>query len=422
MRLFLHRDSRHNEGCAPLAFPETRRVISDLSPTEPAVHHSFRHPLGYPVTVGEFWTACQRQMQSLHYAVSYRASFKPELPEYFIRRYCSRGDEVVFDPFSGRGTTVLQANLMGFTGFANDANPLSERIARPKTDPPSLKELEARLAEIDMEAPADLSEYPDFSMFYHVRTFAELLALKRHLAEHCTPTDRFIETIALSRLHGHSPGFFSVYSFPQISVPRDRQRRINEERGQTPDYRPVLPLILRKAKAVLKDLSPEERDGLRRVSRGNRFVNHDARNVESLPPESVDLVVTSPPFLNKADYLLDNWLEFWFLGLDMEAIRPRIVQTPDLDTWSAFMGDVIRELYRLLKPGGRAVIEVGEVVYKRETVNLDEVIAALGMKRGFQVEEVLIHQQQFTKLANCFNVDNNAKGTNTHRMVVLSKR
>src|SRR5438876_8413045 len=91
---------------------------------------------GYQQVSGEFWTAQQRQMHSLHYAVSYRASFKPELPDYFIRRYCSDPErDIVFDPFSGRGTTVTQANLLGFRGYANDVNPLSERIAAPKTRP-----------------------------------------------------------------------------------------------------------------------------------------------------------------------------------------------------------------------------------------------------------------------------------------------
>ena len=64
-----------------------------------------------------------------------------------------------------------------------------------------------------------------------------------------------------------------------------------------------------------------------------------------------------------------------------------------------------------------------------ETVNLDEVIVALALELdrshpefALVPEEILINQQEFTKLANCFGVDNNAKGTNTNRMVVLRKR
>src|ERR1051326_7499487 len=104
---------------------------------------------GHRRLTGEFWAAQQRQMPSLHYAVSYRASFKPELPDYVMRRDCAdRERDVFFDPFSGRGTTITQANLLGFRGFANDVNPLSERIAAPKTRPVSIAEIAARLEQI----------------------------------------------------------------------------------------------------------------------------------------------------------------------------------------------------------------------------------------------------------------------------------
>src|SRR5450759_4331088 len=72
---------------------------------------------------GEFWTSGQRQASSLH-EVSYRACFKPQLPRYFIRRFTSERD-VVYDPFSGRGTTAVEAGLMGRGIIANDVNPLS---------------------------------------------------------------------------------------------------------------------------------------------------------------------------------------------------------------------------------------------------------------------------------------------------------
>jgi hypothetical protein len=378
---------------------------------------------GYQRITGEFWTAQQRQMHSLHYAVSYRASFKPELPDYFIRRCCSDpAVDIVFDPFSGRGTTVTQANLLGFRGFANDVNPLSERIAAPKTRPVPVGQIAERLERLDLDGPADLGDFARFAMFYHERTYQELLNLRAYLREHRDDVDRFIELIALSRLHGHSSGFFSVYSFPQISVPGAAQARINRERAQAPEYRPLKPRILRKAKAVLKDLSEKELCRVREAGRGNRFTTRDARDIPELPDESAALLVTSPPFLNKADYLQDNWLEFWFLGIDPEPLQDRVVQTPKLEEWSRFVGKALEEAYRIVRRGGTAVIEVGEVAHRGRRVDLDEVVAELGKAAGFRVQEVLINRQHFTKLANCFNVTNNEKGTNTNRLVVLRKR
>ena len=64
--------------------------------------------------VNEYWTASQRQSHNLH-EISYRACFKPQLPEFFIKRLTRAGD-TVYDPFAGRGTTPLQAALMAMSG------------------------------------------------------------------------------------------------------------------------------------------------------------------------------------------------------------------------------------------------------------------------------------------------------------------
>src|SRR5450755_3388063 len=77
-----------------------------------------------------FWTSAQRRGHSLH-EISYRACFKPQLPEFFIARLTAPG-ETVYDPFSGRGTTALQAALMGRRAAANDVNPLSAMLVRPR--------------------------------------------------------------------------------------------------------------------------------------------------------------------------------------------------------------------------------------------------------------------------------------------------
>jgi hypothetical protein len=380
----------------------------------------------YPKKIGEFWTSMQRQMHSLHYVVSYRASFKPELPDYFIRRFTTEGD-IVFDPFNGRGTTMLQANLLGRTAWGNDINPLSEILSYPKTNPVSYAEIEKRLEEIDLTMPVDFNKHPDLSMFYHPETFREIVNLKNYLQEHTTDADRFIQLIAISRLHGHSNGFFSVYSFPQISVPPENQIKINQKRNQAPDYRPVKPRILKKAAQALKSGKIQH---IRNFSRDNIFNTQDSRDMSNLPSEKVQLIVTSPPFLDKADYILDNWLEFWFSGIDGEQLRGKIVQTANIREWKKFMKDSMREMYRILKPGGICVIEVGEVrvTGKKNLLNLDEVIVEISEELSsenrnmkFNVKEVMIQVQQFTKLANCFNVTNNLKGTNTQRLVVLQK-
>lgn len=380
-------------------------------------------PLGpVPKYCNEFWTAKQRQMHSLHYANSYRASFKPELPEFFISKYTRPGD-TVGDPFGGRGTTILQAALMNRRGCSNDVNPLSERLAFPKLNPVSIDEISEKLEKIDLNQAVDLSKEEDMSMFYHFDTYREIINLRNYLRTNRDNVDRFIEMTALSRLHGHSNGFFSAYSFPQISIPKVNQAKINLTRGIEPDYREIKSRILKKAKTTLKSGGLND---LQRLARSHKLTTGDSRELKGWESESVNLVVTSPPFLNQVDYVQDTWIENWFCDIPREEVEGRIVQTPDLEKWTDFISATLSELHRVLVKGGLVAMEVGEVRYQGVILNLDEILVNLTCSKAynmhqFRVREVYVQSQQFTKLANCFKVENNKLGTNTNRIVLMEK-
>jgi site-specific DNA-methyltransferase (adenine-specific) len=79
---------------------------------------------------------------------SYMAMFPPNLPHYFIEK-CSQPGDVVLDPFCGRGTTPLEACLMGRAGIGNDLNDLAYTLTRAKVNVPPASELYARLAELE---------------------------------------------------------------------------------------------------------------------------------------------------------------------------------------------------------------------------------------------------------------------------------
>ena len=96
-------------------------------------------PLRVPTYVNEFWTAKQRAAHSLH-EISYRACFKPALPRFFIERLTEPGD-IVYDPFMGRGTTLLEAALLGRVPAGCDVNPLSAVLVRPRLNPPRLADI-----------------------------------------------------------------------------------------------------------------------------------------------------------------------------------------------------------------------------------------------------------------------------------------
>lgn len=374
-----------------------------------------------PVYTNAFWTARQRQAHSLH-EVSYRACFKPQLPAFFIDRLTSTG-ETVYDPFSGRGTTVIEAALRGRHVIANDVNPLSAMLSRPRLRVPELSEIDARLQTIRV----DRSLRPDFplSMFYHRSTLAELLSLRRYLlrkerAGTMDDVDRWIRMVATNRLTGHSLGFFSVYTLPpNQALSAASQRKINRQLRQRPEYRDVKAIILKKSRQLIKDATADERKQLRSISRTARFNTGDARRTNRIPGGSVSLTVTSPPFLDVVQYARDNWLRCWFNGIDAEQVAAGITMSHTVEDWSDVMRGVFTELFRITKRNGVVAFEVGEV--RNGKVRLEEHVVRLGTEAGFRCEAIMINQQQFTKTANIWGVANNTKGTNSNRIVLFTK-
>jgi hypothetical protein len=372
-----------------------------------------------PVFLNEFWTAKQRAAHSLH-EVSYRACFKPQLPRFFLERLTRSGDRV-YDPFMGRGTTLIEAALHGRVPVGCDLNPLSQVLVRPRLEPPALDAVAKRLGELDLTRAAEAPE--DLLVFYHPETLREIAALRAHLLEReragaLDTVDRWIRMVAVNRLTGHSAGFFSVYTLPPNQATSVKaQRRINEKRHQTPPRREVAKLILKKSRQLLKELTAGERERLARVSPGAQLITASADATPQIADGSVQLVVTSPPFLDTVDYQQDNWLRAWFCGVDAAALD--LWQFRRLDRWQEAMTRTLRELRRVLAPGGHVAFEVGEV--RKGSLELEQQVLAAGRAAGLAPVLVLINSQEFTKTANCWGVKNLELGTNTNRVVVFSK-
>jgi hypothetical protein len=328
---------------------------------------------------------------------------------------------VVYDPFMGRGTTLLEAALMERVPFGCDANPLSPLLIAPRLSPPSSEAVTRRLRTIDFKTH---DEYPkELLAFYHKETLRELCALKRFLKRRAhrgllDDADRWIQMVALNRLTGHSPGFFSVYTLPpNQAVTVVAQRKINARRKQLPPRRSVPELIVRKTRSLLKTVDPPLLQKLETARAKALLLTGSAEHTLAIPSCSVALVVTSPPFLDVVNYKGDNWLRCWFAGIDPSVVD--LTTSGRLARWQTTMTAVFRELERVLMPSGLVAFEVGEVSGGK--LRLEEAVVPCALAAGLEPLLILINDQKFTKTANCWGVHNGRKGTNTNRVVLLKK-
>ena len=407
----------------PVSLPEELLAFQEFGTTTRKLLTSFTAAKGQrrevDTFVNEFWTAKQCAANSLQ-EISYRACFKPQLPRFFIERLTQPG-EVVHDPFMGRGTTPLEAALLGRVPYGSDINPLSEVLVRPRLNPPAINQVAERLRQLNF---SDHDEFPeDLLVFYHPDTLKEICALKKYLLARRTAgaldaVDDWLCLLALNRLTGHSPGFFSVYTMPpNQAVSVKSQQKINERRKQVPPRRHVPQIILKKTGSLLTDCDAAVRRTLADVAPRALLLTRPAASAPEIPSASVSLVVTSPPFLDIVQYATDNWLRCWFIGIDAKDVQLTVPR--DLDKWETAMTAVFHELARVLKRGGHIAFEVGEV--SKGKVRLEDVVLPCGVAAGLEPLLVMINDQEFTKTANCWGVDNNTKGTNTNRIVLFRK-
>jgi len=222
----------------------------------------------------------------------------------------------------------------------------------------------------------------------------------------------WIRMVAINRLTGHSPGFFSVYTLPpNQAVSIDAQLKINAKRDQFPPPRDIVKLIAKKSQSLLADgTMPGHPMGLLTTAPGSAS--------PGIQSGSAALVVTSPPFLDIVQYADDNWLRCWFAGIDAYHVDIGIHRTEA--AWTSMVCDVLREQARIVRPGGHVAFEVGEV--RKGKVWLERLVWQAAEGLPFDRLAVMVNQQEFTKTANCWGVHNNAGGTNTNRIVVLKRQ
>jgi site-specific DNA-methyltransferase (adenine-specific) len=349
------------------------------------------------------WKEQQRLWgHSFHPMCSYLASFPAGLAHAFIARYTRPGD-VVLDPFSGRGTTPLQACAEGRVGAGNDLNPFAHVLTAAKVDPPSKAEVKTRVAALRLAWSAVSPEWLEIAqaaidnpgsagvlapvpgsrivggaeltrpgapipaevgLAFHPRTLAQVLYLRAGL-DADDRTDRFILATLTGILHGKSGSYLSAVMPNTFSMaPRYVRDFVARTDFHSPE-RDAFALLDGKLRRLYRQPVPATRGiallGDARDS-GVRFA--EALHTRGLP-ERARLVVTSPPYLRVVKYGYYNWLRLWLLGYDAAAIDDLLDDAHHRDAYLVFMREVLRGLRSALADDAVVALVIGDVELDR---------------------------------------------------------
>lgn len=294
-------------------------------------------------------------------------------PESFVETWVERvtkPNQLILDPFCGRGTTPFQALLMGRRAIASDINPVAYCITRAKTNAPSLSTVRRRLTVLESRYDARRWEPPRRRMsefFHHAfsrKTLRQLLYLRHALQWEHSDTDCMIAALVLGALHGESERSNSYLSnqMPRtISTKPAYSVRYWKSRNLIAPERDVFELLRDRAAFRYKSAPPQERGAVLRT---------DMRELPRLLKDytgRVKCVITSPPYLDVTNFEEDQWLRLWFLG-SLPKPTYRIISKDDRHERAERYWDMIADLWRVL---GQLLSTVAHVVIRIGGKNFD---------------------------------------------------
>lgn len=327
------------------------------------------------------------------------AKFIPQIPRKLIQNYC-KPEGVVFDPFCGSGTTLVEAKLLGHPSVGVDINYLFILISKVKTTPIRLDVLD-KISNLKNDIFTDINllygqkhllhkhhkptyKIPDFynrDHWFPKHVQKELAIIKKHINKISDKDLKDLCSVCLSSI--------IVRVSYQDSDTRYARKERNIERRQS-------------CKAFIEKLTDMEIRIIDFASKTTKssveLFCHDSRHLEFLQDESFDIVITSPPYLNAYDYHKYHRQRLHWLGIDPTPIRKAEIGGHDRyskrgakpSPYFENMSKCINEMYRLLKPNSFCCIVIGDAIVNKKPVPTHKNIAELGIEAGFNLENIII--------------------------------
>jgi DNA modification methylase len=364
---------------------------------------------------GQEWNfhdvSTKEHLHSLH---PYPAKFIPQIPRKAIQEWSLPG-ELVYDPFSGCGTTLLEASLLNRPSIGTDNNAVAVLASKAKLArylQKDLNELKKFLDNFEQmiltsSAREDLiPDNPNFKYWFDEKVSSQLAILKGLILN----TEEPITTMLMSI-------FSSIIVKVSYQDSDTRYSRIE----RTVDSSEVNKAFRSKLKEVI--------DKLPEIMINNRapatVYQADSRKINFIHDETVSLIVTSPPYLNAYDYHKYHRQRLHWINGDVGMARDLEIGKHDdftrpnatPDRYFVDMNSCFVEWQRVLKKGGKCIIIIGDAIVTKQPVYVADTFIELMKKLNLKLTKHWIRELQSTKRA--FNVKNSRM---SHEHVLLFEK
>jgi DNA modification methylase len=355
---------------------------------------------------------------SLH---PYPAKFPPQLPKKILKEYGTKG-QTVLDPFCGSGTTLVEARIFGANAMGVDVNGLSVLLSQVKATPlfeEQFSAIKKFIADIENtvfqwkfsgrpKLPIKKIEGQDH--WFQKNVSEEITFLLNKISEQADQAIQNFLKIVLSSI------------IVRVSNQDSDTRFAAIEKNISDIY--TLEAFCKKASEY--NLRMQDFSKLININTSLTVHNADSRDLKFIADNSIDIIITSPPYANTYDYYLYHKFRKRWLDLDVQFAQYNEIGSrreysslkEKKEKWNTDLIKCFSEMQRVLKPNHFAFIVIGDSVIKKELIKIEKEISDFAPTIGFAVKNIL--SSDLSKHSRIFNPSYAQKGKKEH-LIILQK-
>jgi DNA modification methylase len=286
-----------------------------------------------------------------HWIYPYKGKFHPQMVRALLNIIGLNEGDTVLDPFIGSGTTAVEAQLLGINCVGIDISPLCVLQSKVKTE--------------------------------SIEVLPEILKWKEKILSKLSinlfnPEDKALEK-AIENIPNEKVRNF--YLMAKLVAVSDNARR---KKDFIKAFKKNLELMILSVKdyvEVVKTLN---------LKLGKINISLGDSRLLPLKDNSIDGIVTSPPYSIALDYVSNDAHALKTLGYDLQELREKFIGVRGngqkrIDLYNEDMKRCLEEMYRVLRPGKYAVIIIGNATYQGKEIKTVEFIIYYAEKIGFRL-------------------------------------
>ncbi len=333
---------------------------------------------------GKLATFVPNKAQPIYNWFYYKEGFASELVHNLLRMFKLKPGHTVLDPFCGSGTTLLACKEKGMNSLGFDTLPVSAFASHVKTQDYGVAKLRAFSEHVlSQKFKYTVPDMPkNYRRFFTKYVLEDIAFFREQLSR--ISDDPAREFLLLGLIN---TAMRCSYAWKDGSVLKMRKHPV-------PPFRKLY-------RQVVKRMMRDYERFARIREKGRAFVGlGDARNMK-VEAETIDGIITSPPYLNQIDYTKVYAIENWFIGQPRPAMRSylglREGMVPE-EAENLYLNDMERvlfEMYRVCKPGAKAAIVVGNAYVPDRVVEVDLILSKMAQELGFRVRQILVLNKRF---------------------------